>query len=216
MNMKNCLTACLCGILAAAMLPACTGRSKTGGYRDVDAWERATRNARKAYSHEAFVASENYRYSRDMWRGAALNQHAPAHSYVVILLAEQRGRLYINDRIAMDFPVCSGRVGGHETPTGTFHITEKRAEYRSHSYGSFVDANDNIVKGGIASWDAAPAGSHFKGASMPYWMRFNGAIGMHVGNVHRESDSHGCVRIPEEACKILFSKLGVGSRVIVK
>ncbi|MBQ1189233.1 MAG: L,D-transpeptidase family protein [Lachnospiraceae bacterium] len=47
-------------------------------------------------------------------------------------------------------------------------------------------------------------------------MRFNGAIGLHVGNVHRYSASHGCVRVPEEACAILFEKLAVGSEVIVK
>jgi lipoprotein-anchoring transpeptidase ErfK/SrfK len=37
-----------------------------------------------------------------------------------------------------------------------------------------------------------------------------------VGEVHRYSQSHGCVRVPEEACSILFEKLAVGSRVIVK
>lgn len=169
-----------------------------------------------ARTFEAFISGPGYRESRDMWRGRALQQHDPRHSRVEILLKEQRGRLYINDQIAMDFPVCSGRVGGHETPKGTFRISEKKREHRSSLYGSFVGAGDVIVQGDAKAGDKAPAGTRFKGASMPYWMRFNGAVGMHVGSVYRNGDSHGCVRVPVEACSILYDKLAVGSVVIVK
>ena len=62
----------------------------------------------------------------------------------------------------------------------------------------------------------AAAGATFRGTLMPYWMRFNGAIGMHTGVVQRDGASHGCVRVPEEACSVLFEKLAVGSKVIVK
>lgn len=169
-----------------------------------------------ARTFEEFIASSTYADSRDMWRGAAINEYAPKNSRVEILLREQRGRLYINDKIAMDFPVCSGRVGGHETPKGRFRITEKKRQHRSSLYGSFVGAGGDTVKGDAKVSDKAPAGTRFLGASMPYWMRFNGAIGMHVGNVYRSGASHGCVRVPVEACSILFEKLSVGSPVIVK
>lgn len=185
-------------------------------YAEGDRLEEATKNKRLAYTFEDFIASDDYRDSRDMWRGAAIEQYNPAHSVVVILLEEQRGRLYINNQIAMDFPVCSGRFGGKETPKGTFRITQKVRDYRSNLYGSYVDAEDRFVKGGAEAGKPGPAGTHFLGASMPYWMRFNGAIGLHVGNVHRDAASHGCVRVPEEACSILFSKLAVGSEVIVR
>lgn len=185
-------------------------------YAEGDRLEAATKNKKLAYTFEDFIASEHYRDTRDMWRGAAIEQYNPANSYVEVLLEEQRGRLYINGQIAMDFPVCSGRFGGKETPKGTFRISEKKREYRSNLYGSYVDAQDNFVEGGAEAGKPGPAGTHFRGASMPYWMRFNGAIGLHVGNVHRDAASHGCVRVPEEACSILFSKLAVGSKVIVK
>ena len=178
--------------------------------------EEATRHVRKAYTFEDFIAHEGYRETRDMWRGAALNEYNPARSYVEILLEEQRGRLYINGQIAMDFPVCSGSIDGHETPKGTFRITEKKAEHRSSLYGSFVDAKGDIGKSKVHSSDKKPAGTRFEGTIMPYWMRFNGAIGMHTGVILREGVSHGCVRVPEEACSILFDKLAVGSQVIVK
>ena len=182
-----------------------------------DRLEEATRHVRKAYTFEDFIAHEGYRETRDMWRGVALNEYNPARSYVEILLAEQRGRLYINDSIAMDFPICSGRFGGQETPKGTFRISQKVKEYRSNRYGSFMSKDGKrVVERNISVKDTPPEGAVFEGADMPYWMRFNGAIGLHVGNVHRHSASHGCVRVPEEACSILFEKLAVGSKVIVK
>lgn len=201
----------------AALLSAC--QSPEARLRDLraegDRLEAASKNKKLAYTFEDFIASEHYRETRDMWRGAAIEQYNPANSYVEILLEEQRGRLYINGQIAMDFPVCSGRFGGKETPKGTFRISQKQRDYRSNRYGSYVDVNERFVKGDAEAGKPGPAGTHFLGASMPYWMRFNGAIGMHVGNVHRDAASHGCVRVPEEACSILFSKLAVGSKVIV-
>ncbi len=180
------------------------------------AMARATKNKKVGRSYEDFIASPNYRHSRDYWRGRALEQHSPKNSRVLILLDEQRGRLFINEQIAMDFPVCSGSFGGSETPKGRFRISEKKREHRSSLYGSFVNASDKVVKGGVHSSDKAPKGTRFRGALMPYWMRFNGAVGMHVGAVYREGASHGCVRVPVEACSILFDKLDVGSVVEVK
>lgn len=182
-----------------------------------DRLEEITRHVRMAYTFEDFIANPEYRYTRDMWRGGALEGYNPANSHVEVLLEEQRGRLYINGTIAMDFPVCSGRVGGTETPKGTFRITQKVKEYRSNRYGSFMSRDgEQVVARNVSASDVPPEGAVFEGADMPYWMRFNGAIGMHVGDVHRESRSHGCVRVPEEACRILFEKLAVGSKVIVK
>ncbi len=178
--------------------------------------EEAARNKKVPRTFEDYIASPNYRNSRDYWRGKAIEQYNPDNSRVEILLDVQRGRLYINDTIAMDFPVCSGRVGGHETPRGRFRISEKKREHHSSLYGSFVDAQGNTMQRQVRSTDKAPAGSRFEGTSMPYWMRFNGAIGIHTGDIHRESDSHGCVRVPQEACSILFEKLAIGSEVIVK
>lgn len=185
-------------------------------YREGDALEEATRNKRVSRTFEAFIASPTYRYSRDYWRGGAIEQYNPAGSYVEILRDVQRGRLYINGKIAMDFPVSTGKAGGHETPAGTFRITEKKREHHSSLYGSFVDSQGNAVQRKVHSADPAPAGTRFEGTAMPYWMRFNGAIGMHTGPIPREGASHGCVRVPEQACSILFNKLSVGSRVIVK
>ena len=205
----------------ALLLASCAQQSAV----DLQAWYRAegdrleeqARHKRVAYTFEDFIATPDYRSTRDMWRGAALEQYAPEKSHVEVLLKEQRGRLYINGVIAMDFPVCSGRVGGSETPKGSFRVQQKVLEHRSNRYGAFMSKDGSrVVKRGVSVDDTPPPGAVFEGADMPYWMRFNGPIGMHVGKVRRDTDSHGCVRVPEEAAAILFEKLEVGSRVIVK
>lgn len=205
--------------LALALLPllaACQQQSPQALRQKGDEFEAAARHKRVARTFEEFIASPTYRTTRDFWRGGALAQYAPSRSRVEILLNEQRGRLYINNVIAMDFPVCSGREGGYETPRGRFRISEKKREHRSSLYGSFVNSSGDTVRRNVHSGSAAPSGSTFRGTLMPYWMRFNGAIGMHTGVVQRDGASHGCVRVPEEACSILFEKLAVGSEVIVK
>lgn len=204
-------------VLLATLLQTACETTPEDYYRMGDEMERATKNKKVGYTFEDFISSPGYRTSRDFWRGAALAQTDPANSHVEILLKPQRGRLYINGKIAMDFPVCTGRVGGSETPRGTFRITEKKKEHRSSLYGCFVDAQENVVQAKVKSSQKAPKGTVFQGTKMDYWMRFNGAIGIHVGNVvERQGESHGCVRLPVEPCEILFSKLAVGSKVIVK
>ncbi|WP_081863577.1 L,D-transpeptidase family protein [Akkermansia muciniphila] len=47
-------------------------------------------------------------------------------------------------------------------------------------------------------------------------MRIHGGIGLHVGTVFRDANSHGCIRVPVEACRILFDKCGLGTTVIVQ
>ena len=214
--MKNILILSALSLFLAACSSTEGGHHRRNIYAEGDRLEQEARGKKLAFTYEAFVASPDYRHSRDIWRGAAIEQTAPQDSRVEILLNEQRGRLYIHGKIAMDFPICSGRVGGYETPKGSFRISQKAKEYRSNRYGSYMDARGKFVQGGAEAGKPGPKGTHFEGADMPYWMRFNGAIGMHVGKVHRESDSHGCVRVPKEACSILFDKLAVGSQVIVK
>ena len=63
---------------------------------------------------------------------------------------------------------------------------------------------------------SVPRGGKFIGAKMPLWMRIHGGIGLHVGTVYRDANSHGCIRVPVEACRILFDKCGLGTAVVVQ
>jgi lipoprotein-anchoring transpeptidase ErfK/SrfK len=61
-----------------------------------------------------------------------------------------------------------------------------------------------------------PGGSAtFVGAEMPYWMRITGGVGMHIGYVPNYPASHGCIRVPSGVQPLIFSKVGVGTPVVI-
>jgi lipoprotein-anchoring transpeptidase ErfK/SrfK len=51
---------------------------------------------------------------------------------------------------------------------------------------------------------------------MPYFMRFNGAVGMHTGYLPGYAASHGCVRMPHHMAGKFFDNVEVGTLVIVE
>ncbi len=129
-------------------------------------------------------------------------------------LTEQRAYLLINGRPVASGEISSGREG-YETRAGRFKITEKDRDHRSNLYGSIVDGNGRVLNNDATPRTRRPPGTVFRGASMPYFMRFDGGIGMHAGHLPGRPDSHGCVRLPEEAAETFFRHVRVGTPVIV-
>lgn len=167
-------------------------------------------------SYQDFLNRSDYRDTRDVWyHDERIGKANTENSKIIIRLGVQRGTLLVDDQIAMDFPVCTGR-SSFETPRGSFRIIEKVEDYRSRSYGSVYDASGERVNSDATPSSPVPAGGKFVGAAMPLWMRIKDGYGLHVGRVLRDADSHGCVRIPQEACSYLFEKCGEGTRVIIK
>ena len=137
--------------------------------------------------HEDFRRSGDYRLTFRTWKNDAL-LHGAGHKRVVIELANQRGLCYVNEQVAMDFPVCTGTTS-HNTPTGVFRISEKDVNHRSNLYH----------------------------CAMPYFMRLsNDGIGLHVGDVYRMPASHGCIRTTRDACIALFNALPYGTEVTIR
>jgi len=84
--------------------------------------------------------------------------------------------------------VSSGKPG-HTTPTGVFTILEKDKDHRSSTY------------------DDAP---------MPFQQRLTWmGVAMHAGNLPGYPASHGCVRMPLEFAKKLFTATPMGGTVII-
>lgn len=107
--------------------------------------------------------------------------------HLEIDLTQQRGTFYIDGQAAMEFPVCTGRKG-YETPTGTYTIKEKRRHHRSNLYH----------------------------VSMPCFMRLTyDGIGLHVGEIRSTPASHGCIRLPHEACLPIFHAVSPGTKVVI-
>src|SRR5213596_3014684 len=137
-----------------------------------------------------------------------------AQTAVEIDLEEQTAYLLQGGRPILATPISSGR-NGHLTDRGTFKILEKERSHYSSMYGKIVDARGNTI---VADADAdmrVPPGGKFIPAPMHYFMRFNGADGMHAGYLPGYPASHGCVRMPEQYAIALFNSVSVGTPVTV-
>ena len=139
----------------------------------------------------------------------------PENSRVLVSIAKQRAFLMVGDEIYIDTPVSTGKRAGM-TPTGTFTVQEKERDHRSSLYGEFVDRRGRTVRSGVSlKVDSAPSGTHYVGAPMKWFSRFNGAIGMHVGILPGYPASHGCVRLPEAIAPLIYEKVKVGTPIEV-
>lgn len=142
------------------------------------------------------------------WNGAGMTG-SPS---IVINLTTQEAHFYKGGKLAGMSPVSTGREG-YNTPSGSFRIIQKNPNHVSNLYGNFVDDSGKVVEANISSRDRAPAGSHFEGAPMPYFMRVTGAVGMHQGFLPGVPDSHGCIRMPKEMAQIFFENTPLGTPV---
>jgi hypothetical protein len=116
-------------------------------------------------------------------------QIAPTGPVLVYVdLTRQRATVYRNGvRIAVS-TISSGKPG-YETPTGVFTILEKDIDHRSRTY------------------DDAP---------MPYQQRLTWkGVALHAGNLPGNPASHGCVRLPMEFAKKLFTVTPMGGTVVI-
>lgn len=107
---------------------------------------------------------------------------------VTVDLSSQTAAVY---RGGMEIGSCLVSTGrqGYETPTGVFHILEKDADHHSSTYNN---------------------------ASMPYTERLTwGGVALHAGGLPGYPSSHGCVHLPLEFAKRLFSITDVGGTVII-
>jgi lipoprotein-anchoring transpeptidase ErfK/SrfK len=139
----------------------------------------------------------------------------PENSRVVVSLGKQRAYLLVGDEVYIDTPISSGKRAGM-TPTGSFQVTQKDKDHRSTLYGDFVDRRGRVVRAGVSTKvDSAPSGTRYVGASMKYFCRFAGAVGMHVGILPGYPASHGCVRLPADIAPLIYEKVQIGTSVEV-
>jgi hypothetical protein len=107
---------------------------------------------------------------------------------VYVDLGRQRATVYRNG-VRIGVSTISSGKDGHETPTGVFTILEKNTMHRSKTY------------------DDAP---------MPFQQRLTWkGVAMHAGNLPGFPASHGCVRLPMEFAKKLFTITPMGGTVVI-
>ena len=141
----------------------------------------------------------------------------PGSPHIEVHLGEQRAYYFKGDQLVGVSQVSTGREG-HDTPPGSFKVQQKDKDHRSSLYGDYVDANDQtvVVKGNIENGkDPRPPGTVFLGASMPFFLRVNGGVGMHEGYLPGVPASHGCIRMPAFMAENFFNNTPVGTPVTI-
>ena len=112
----------------------------------------------------------------------------PSELRVEISLSSQRATLFKNEKAVESTPISTG-VKGKETKPGDYIVTNKEPMHISSIY---------------------------KGAKMPFFMRFNcGDFGMHQGIVTGSPASHGCVRLPAAIARKWYSRVPAGTQVSI-
>lgn len=145
------------------------------------------------------------------WDGDA----ATGSPSVKISLGEQRAYFYRGGQLVGISQLSTGREGRNTQP-GHFKIIQKDVKHVSNLYGDYVDAADNVIVPNVdVNKDPKPAGTHFKGAPMPYFMRVVGGVGMHAGYLPGYPASHGCIRMPEFMAENFFKSVSLGTPVTI-
>ncbi len=145
------------------------------------------------------------------WRGDGVN----GATAITINLTEQRAYFYKDKKLVGESKISTGKKS-FETPPGHYKVIQKDKEHVSNLYGDYLDESGEVLKKNVdTSKDPKPEGAEFRGAKMPFFLRFNGGYGMHAGYVPRYRASHGCVRMPREMAEHFFEAAESGTPVTV-
>lgn len=175
-------------------------------------------NPHQPGTYEHFVGEKTYPKTYDTWTNNELYAQTNAsNAWLRIELETQRGMLMNGDQVVIDYPISSGRKS-HPTPPGTYKILEKVVDKSSNKYGRIYCAEGKVVNSDANIFtDPVPEGGKFVGAPMKYWMRLTwDGVGHHIGPVKRYPVSHACIRGPHQVMPKVYSKLVVGSKVVVE
>lgn len=167
-------------------------------------------------TYEHFAASKNYPVTAEVYADERLLQQiTAANSKIIVCLPQQRARLYVYGRVAMDWPVSTG-LKGHDTPTGAFRVMEKSRDHHSSRYGKWV-VDGKVVDSNADRTKGVPEGATFHASDMPNWHRLTwDGVGIHGGRVvPGRKLSHGCIRTPFPTARKLFTHTLTGMPVYV-
>ena len=141
--------------------------------------------------------------------------HASGSPSIKISLGEQRAYFYKGGELVGVSQLSTGREGKNTSP-GKYRIIGKDVDHASSLYGDYVDDAGNVVMPNIElGKDPKPPGTHYKGASMPYYMQIAPGFGMHAGYLPGYPASHGCIRMPEFMAVDFFKSVSVGTPVTI-
>lgn len=177
---------------------------------------RETLAADNSAKYKEFIETANLR--NDTYRNdAVLARAGEDNQRIEVGLKRQRGIFLVDDMIAIDFPLASGRRS-FPTPKGEYTVISKKENHSSNLYGTIYDAEGAlVVKDANTRVDTVPEGGKYVGAKMPYWMRLtNSGVGFHIGYVPGgRGASHGCIRLRPQTARTLFKTTYIGTPVTI-
>lgn len=210
----------LATLLVLAGMPLATQVADARDYRDPNnppPYVRNyynSRNSASYYTRSPYAArSGATRYTNQTWWRHDVAGGTPR---IVIDISEQTAYFYKGGQLVGQSPVSTGKPG-HNTPTGSFRISEKNVSHRSNLYGHYVDRYGYVRMSSVdVRRDRRPPGTVFRGAQMDFMMRINGAVTMHAGYTPGYPASHGCIRLPWHMAKVFFENAPMGTKVTVQ
>ena len=123
--------------------------------------------------------------------GYSLGAHAADGQalQIIVSINQQKLNVYDGDKLVATSHISSGKPG-HDTPTGVFSVLEKQKFHRSNKYSN---------------------------APMPWMQRITwSGVALHESNsVPNRPASHGCVRMPAEFARTLYTMTARGAHVII-
>ena len=137
-----------------------------------------------------------------------LDRATPDNTRIVVSLGRQRVYLYVDEEVAIDAPVSTGKRRG-QTPTGDFTVKEKATEQSSNLHGDFVDRDGNAVRHGASTRiDAAPSGTTFRPVPVRCFLRLDDAgLALHAGRLPGYPSTDRAVRLPVDIAPLIFQRV---------
>lgn len=119
-------------------------------------------------------------------------------TYIEISIDRQHLWYYVNGKLKMETDIVTGMKGQHDTPTGTYYITERiNGKYLvGDTYKTWVNKWMRLTNMGVGLHDAT-------------WKSSFG------GSIYTYSGSHGCINLPYSFACDLFDAVFVGLPVII-
>ncbi|MFT4550272.1 MAG: lipoprotein-anchoring transpeptidase ErfK/SrfK [Verrucomicrobiales bacterium] len=138
----------------------------------------------------------------------------PRNTQLRINLVAQRLYLLVDNEVAIDTPIASGRKD-RETPTGKFVVGKKELSRKQDDYGNFVDAKGKVIVAGIYSTrDPIPSGLRFQAVALDHVMEFKDqTFAIHGGASSSLPTSTGAIIVPAEIAKMLYANVSTGCPV---
>jgi lipoprotein-anchoring transpeptidase ErfK/SrfK len=145
-----------------------------------------------------------------------LDRAQPDNTKIVVSLGRQRAYLQVEDEVAIDAPVSTGKRRG-QTPVGDYAIMEKAARQSSNLHGDFVDARGRVVRAGVSTRvDAAPSGTVFRPVEVRHFMRLApDGLALHAGRLPGYPAADTAVRLPSDIAPLFFQRVRVGTPVTI-